>query len=93
MRLSFDDFCRCTPEEFNETCKAYQHQRESDYKDGWEQTRTLATISVQPYAKRRLTAHSLLPFPWDDRRDRDEKKEIVSAEEGKKRFEEIIKRV
>ena len=27
LRLSFDDFCRCTPKEFESICKAYHDQR------------------------------------------------------------------
>ena len=46
VRLSYDDFCRCTPSEFNCICKAYNEQREADYKDGWERMRLLATIVI-----------------------------------------------
>lgn len=91
--LSYDDFCRCTPEEFNGICKAYHNQRETDYKNEWERMRMLATITIQPHTKSKITAQKLLPFPWE-KHILPQKKDhqLVSAEEDLRRFEAIIKR-
>ena len=93
VRLSYDDFCRCTPEEFNGICKAYHNQRETDYKNEWERMRMLATITIQPHTKSKITAQKLLPFPWE-KHILPQKKDYqpVSAEEDLRRFEVLIKR-
>ena len=93
IRLSYDDFCRCTPEEFNGICKAYHDQRETEYKNEWERMRMLATITIQPHTKSKITAQKLLPFPWEKQKMPDNKKQkTVSAEESLRRFEVLIKR-
>ncbi len=92
IRLSYDDFCRCTPEEFNGICKAYHDQRETDYKNEWERMRMLATITIQPHIKSKITAQKLLPFPWEKHILKQITTQPVSVEESLKRFEAIIKR-
>lgn len=93
VRLSYDDFCRCTPSEFNCICKAYNEQREADYKDGWERMRLLATIVIQPHLRKKVTANNLLKFPWDrERVSHVIESKPISAEESKRRFEELVKK-
>lgn len=92
IRLSFDDFCGCTPEEFESICKAYHDQREADYKDEWERMRLLATYAIQPHVKNKITAQKLLPFPWDKQSRHKENAHVLSAEESKARFEKLLKR-
>lgn len=57
----------------------------------------LATISVQPHAKSKITPQRLLPFPWDKPKGRHTaegpKEEKLTAAERKKRFEEAVKRL
>ena len=89
MRLSYDDFCRCTPEEFGSICKEYQDQREVDYKDRWERMRMLATITIQPHLKKKVVPQRLLPFPWEKSKKKAEAPK-VSAEEARKRFERLV---
>ena len=92
VRLSYDDFCRCTPEEFNGICKAYHNQRETDYKNEWERMRMLATITIQPHTKSKITAQKLLPFPWEEINKKSDKiEEKLSKEESKIRFEKLLK--
>ena len=92
VRLSYDDFCRCTPEEFGSICKAYQDQREVDYKDRWERMRMLATIAIQPHLKHKITSKKLLPFPWEEKGKKKAEAPKVSAEEARKRFERLVSR-
>jgi len=54
--------------------------------------RMLAAINIQPYAKKGLTPHGLLPFPWDDKKKTEHTKvaPAVSKEDALKRFEEVL---
>lgn len=86
IRLSYDDFCRLTPEEFGAVSKAYQEYREAEYRGEWERMRLLATITIQPHVKKKMTPQALLPFEWDRQKP---KAEFVSKEEDKKRLERL----
>lgn len=35
-------------------------------REAWERTRLLATVSLQPYSRGRLTPEEVLKFPWDE---------------------------
>lgn len=86
--LSYDDFCRLTPEEFGAVSKAYQEYREAEYRGEWERMRLLATITIQPHVKKKMTPQALLPFEWDRQKP---KAEFVSKDEDKKRLERRMK--
>lgn len=86
-----DDFCRCTPEEFEAICKAYHDQREADYKTEWDRIRWHASVTLQPHVKGKMSPKKLLPFPWEKQGKRKNRIE-VSAEESKARFEKLAKR-
>ena len=45
-------FCRLSPDEFRHVCEAL-------YQDGWARMRMLATITVQPHVRKRLTPEAL----------------------------------
>ena len=77
IHLSFDDFCRLTLTEFNETYKAYQSKQETEYRDEWQRTRMLAAIIIQPHCKKKVTPEKLLPFPWE----KDETKSLTKEEQ------------
>ena len=95
MGLRYEDFCDLTPDEFTHIYRAYSNEREAQYKDNWERMRMLAAITIQPYAKKGLTPHGLLPFPWDaeNRPTRKAPAEHVSKEDALQRFEEVLKKV
>lgn len=95
MGLRYDDFCDLTPDEFSYIYRAYSEEREAQYKDNWERMRMLAAITIQPYAKKGMTPHKLLAFPWDteNRPTRGARAEHVSKEEALKRFEEVLRKV
>lgn len=90
--MTRDDFCKCTYEEFDSICEAWQRMRREDSRDAWERARIMATIAIQPHVKKRMTPRQLLPLPWDSH------KEAVTAslssgnqspEERLKRFERM----
>lgn len=89
--MSLDDFCRCTPNEFYEAyCKWAERQRDIE-RSAWERTRILALFAVQPFAKKSLKAHELLPLPWDNIK-KQESGEQISKDELNRRFNEAKKK-
>lgn len=91
IRLSYDDFCRLTLDEFNSVCKAYLDQEQSQYKDNWERMRMLACITIQPHVKNKLTPQKLLPLSWDNRRkSKKTKAEHITAKEAEEKRKQII---
>lgn len=69
---------------------------EGQNREAWERARTVAAIIIQPHVKKRITPKQLLPLPWDkktktDRGEAETPK--LTAEERKKRFEEIAHRL
>ncbi len=92
--LSFNDFCALTPEEFRHIYKAYSEERTAQYQDGWERMRMLAAITLQPYSKKTITPHGLLPFPWEKKKPKHTKTaQAVSKEDALRRFEEVLGKV
>lgn len=89
--ISRDDFERCTPVEFYEIWRNWAKHDTDKERSSWERTRVLAMCAVQPYIKNKLTAHELLPFPWDEEEKLGQQKEI-SKEEFYRRFEETKRR-
>ena len=56
--------------------------------------RLLATIVIQPHLRKKVTANNLLKFPWDREKVSHEiESNPISAEESKRRFEKLVKRV
>ena len=89
--LSFDDFCRLDYEEFENICGAWHEHAETACRGEWERVRTLAAIIIQPHVKKAVTPKKLLPFPWDEtRKERKDSRPRPTAEEGRKRFEEMV---
>lgn len=68
---------------------------ETAYRGEWERVRRLAAISIQPHVKKTVTPpKKLLQFPWDDaRKERKDSRPRPTAEEGRKRFEEVVGRL
>lgn len=90
--MGYDDFCRCEPDEFAAACEAYTRQRQADDREQWDRMRILATISIQPHIRRRITPESLLPFPWDRPKKAKPKRPAISKGEQLKRFEMLVER-
>ena len=64
--MSADDFCRCTPSEFDEVMKAWHAREERRERMGWEQVRTVCLFALQPYSKKPLEAKDIMRFAWDE---------------------------
>ena len=92
--IPYSDFCGFTPEEFDHIYRAWNEQQEAQLRDRWECMRMMATITIQPYAKKGLTPHGLLPFPWEKKKPEHTKgAPAVSKEDALKRFEEVLGKV
>lgn len=79
VRLSFNDFCLLTPDEFEAICKAWQDTYDAGYREDWERTRVLAAITIQPHVKQRITPQKLLPFAWDRQVEREQRQQRHDA--------------
>lgn len=90
MHLAYDDFMKLTPEEYNSICACYTDKEQIQYKDNWERMRILACITIQPHVKGKLTPHKLLPLSWDNTHHTHNDAHKISAEEAKKRREQLI---
>lgn len=64
--MSYDDFCRLTPAEFNDVIEAYNSRQEESERAEWERMRLAVTIIIQPHVKKRMRPQELIPFPWDN---------------------------
>ena len=51
-----------------------------------------ATITIQPHLKKKVTPRQVLPLPWEESKKKAEAPK-VSAEEARKRFERLKKRL
>ena len=91
--MPYNDFCALTPEEFSYIFKAYNEQQQEQYRDNWERMRMLAGIMIQPYAKKGLTLHKLLPFSWDVMAHQPQKTDYISKDEALKLFEKTMERI
>lgn len=91
MGMRLDDLRRLTVDEFEEVVKQWLDHEDALYRDEWERMRLLATISVMPHTKKRVTPHGILPLPWDDgKRGRNKSKKKAPAadkESQRRRFE------
>ncbi len=91
VQMSYDDFCKCTPDEFTSICEAYNAQCETEYKDGWERARMIATILIQPHTKKRVKPHDVCPLPWDRETAKRKNLKPISKEEALARLTKRLK--
>lgn len=88
--VSLDDFVRLTPSEFSAVAEHVNRREDTRSRDGWEQTRVVAKMAVQPYMKKNVRLEEFMPLPWDGKTERAPE---VSKEEDKKRLEGLLKRM
>lgn len=91
LRLTYDDFCRCTPSEFENICEAFRSREEAEFRDGWERTRATVVAALRPYIKGGKNAKDIYPLPWDNQGQK-ESVIILTPEEDRRRVEDIVKR-
>ena len=65
--MSVDDFCKCDFDEFEAICRAWQEMTDAHYRNLWERMRTLASITIQPHIRKKITPKQLIPLPWDNK--------------------------
>lgn len=95
--MMLHEWMELSPDEWLSVAEAYNNQAEQTFRTEWERMRMLATISVQPHVKNRLTPSRLLPFPWEGATGtlHDKQKNeapTLSKEEARKRFMHLIER-
>lgn len=93
--MSFDDFCKCTLDELDDICKAWNEMQESRHRDAWERARTVATLIVQPHIKKKMTPQQLMPMPWDKKKStpKPDNAPRLTAGQQRRRFEELVHRL
>ena len=89
--MSIDDFCQCTPLEFQAVYEAWAQSEQRRERSAWERTRMLCTTMLQPYSKKRLEPQDVMRFAWDDGQNGDatDETESLTAKEIRERFEKV----
>ena len=87
--MTFGDFCLLETDEFNAISQAYFEDRDATIRGEWERMRLLATISVQPHCKRKLSPEKLFSLPWDSKVEEGRQK-ALNKEDAKARFEKLM---
>ena len=93
--LRLNDFCHLTPNEWQAVAEAHTTHAEQRMHDDWERMRLLATISIQPHVKNKVTPTRLLPLPWDNATTTTHETAPapqLSKEEARARFVALVKR-
>lgn len=85
--MSYDDFCRLSPQEFSLIYDAWVKRDETRERAEWERMRLLATITIQPHVKGHMRPEKLLPFPWE--KPKVIKGKPMSLEERRKIMEKL----
>ena len=94
--MALTEWQTLSPNEWTATAEAYNKAEEQHFRTEWERMRMLATISVQPHVKNRLTPSRLLPFPWENGRPTNQNGKTacvappMGKEEARKRFLHLL---
>ena len=65
MGLDIQSFYQLTPDEFETVYTRWSDARDSQFRNGWEQTRMKCYYSAAPYMKSKVSAKAFMPFPWE----------------------------
>lgn len=88
--MSLEDFCQCTPSEFQSIYDEWSKYNEGLMRRSWEQTRFIALTNLTPFSKKALKNKDIMVFPWEKK----ENKAIVpGGTSSYERFKEIERRV
>ena len=63
--MSVDDFCRCTPPEFQAVYKGWAESEQRRQRAEWERTRMECTFILQPWSRMTLKPGDVMHFGWD----------------------------
>jgi len=86
-----DEFRLMYVDEYTAVARAYERHQEQLLRDGWERTRMLASICIQPHVRKRIPPKELLKFPWDDKPK--ESRLVPSREEAMKEYNALMERI
>lgn len=86
MGMSLDDFCRCTPSEFQAAWQSWHEWHENEQRGEWERLRMACLCMLQPYSKHTLSAEDVMQFPWEEEAKKTQ--EEISNDELKRRYRE-----
>lgn len=64
--MSLSDFERCTPSEFSAVAGRWRDHQDGLARRGWERTRFLAAVTLQPYSRKPVRSEDVARFPWDE---------------------------
>lgn len=92
MGMSIDDFDRCTPLEFEKIFEKWHEVVQWRYRTSWEQTRQLAVVILQPYAKKTLESRDVMEFSWDQPKKTTPVKKTRKEREVEKLHYEAVKK-
>lgn len=84
--MTVDDFCRCTPHEFNAVYEGWTESEKRRERAAWERTRMQCTTMLQPYSDHQLDPQDVFRFTWEVEEESTSKQ---SAKEIWERFEEV----
>ena len=87
MGLSVDDFLGMDTDEFEAACESFSEHEEQTEREHWERMRLLGLMTVQPWSKKKLSAETLLPLPWDKKKVPEPEHVAMSKEDRRKRAE------
>jgi hypothetical protein len=57
-----------TPREFSNTSRGFSEKVERQYRADWERARWIASVTIAPHTKKRLSPTDLIRFPWENKR-------------------------
>lgn len=91
MWLSVDDFLGMDTDEFEAACESFSEHEEQTEREHWERMRLLGLMTVQPWSKKKLSAETLLPLPWDKKKA-PEPEHVAMGKEGRRKRAEAARR-
>lgn len=90
--MTFDDFCRLTPGEFDAIYGEWRKGQESHIQGEWERCRWICYYILKPYARKSLKPTDVFSFDWDGQGKRKKTREEREAEKEEfKRLKELWK--
>ena len=92
--MSYDDFCRCTPSQYQEVIAARRRWEEGQEHSRWESLRWASCATIQPHIRGKADPKAIMPLPWDDAPNRPKVESSVqlTKEAQKGRFESLMSR-
>lgn len=93
--VSRDDFEQMTPRELEAVVGAWGRSEQQRERQAWERMRLLATVTVQPHVRDRITPRTLIRLPWDSAEAEPDSDlgEQLTAAERRERAREFLRRL